>query len=104
MALQTSLNPGQPTLEEQQEQFQPTWDENTTRNLIKQYKTSPSLHQDKIDAIRQHAHYHNVPFYEGEFDILDAINFWLPFVQVRDLEIGMSSATSGDVNNKYLEI
>ena len=73
MALQTSLNPGQPNPEEQQEQFQPSWDEDTTRNLIKQYKNSPSLYQEQLEAIRNHAHYHNVPFYEGEFDILEAI-------------------------------
>ena len=74
MALETSMNPGQPNPEErQQEQFQPSWDEDTTRNLIKQYKNAPSLYGEQLDAIRQHAHYHNVPFYEGEFDILDAI-------------------------------
>lgn len=73
MALETSLNPGQQLPEEQQEQFQPSWDENTTRTLIKQYKNSPSLYTEQLDAIRQHANYHNVPFYEGEFDMLDAI-------------------------------
>ena len=39
-----------------------------------------------------------------ENDILDTINFWLPFIQVKDLKVGMSSATAGSVNNNKLII
>ena len=39
-----------------------------------------------------------------ENDILDTLNFWLPFIQVKDLKIGMSSATAGSVNNNKLII
>ena len=37
-----------------------------------------------------------------ENDILDTFNFWLPFVQVRDLQVGMAQQTSGDNNNKLI--
>ena len=74
MSLFTSENPGASReLTQPQEQFQPTWDENTTRQLIKQYKNTPGLYGDRLEGIRQHAHYYNVPFYEGEFDLVDAI-------------------------------
>ena len=39
-----------------------------------------------------------------ENDILDTFNFWLPFVQVRDLQVGMSSATDSSVNNNKMTI
>jgi len=39
-----------------------------------------------------------------ENDILDTLDFWLPFIQVKDLKVGMSSATAGDVNNNKLII
>ena len=39
-----------------------------------------------------------------ENDILDTFEFWLPFVQVRDLEVQMSDATAGSVNNNKLII
>ena len=39
-----------------------------------------------------------------ENDILDTIDFWLPFIQVKDLKVGMSSATAGSVNNNKLII
>ena len=37
-------------------------------------------------------------------DILDTFEFWLPFVQVRDLKVQMSDATAGSVNNNKLII
>jgi phage baseplate assembly protein W len=37
-----------------------------------------------------------------ENDILDTFDFWLPFVQVKNLEIKMSDATSGVNNNKLV--
>ena len=39
-----------------------------------------------------------------ENDILDTFDFWLPFVQVKDLTVEMSSATDGSVNNNKLII
>ena len=36
-----------------------------------------------------------------ENDILDTINFWLPFVQVKDLQVQMSS-TNDSINNKLI--
>ena len=39
-----------------------------------------------------------------ENDILDTIDFWLPFIQVKDLKVGMSSVTAGNVNNNKLII
>ena len=39
-----------------------------------------------------------------ENDILDTLDFWLPFIQVKDLKVGMSSATAGSVNNNKLII
>ena len=35
-------------------------------------------------------------------EIVDTFNFWLPFVQVRDLQVGMAQQTSGDNNNKLI--
>ena len=39
-----------------------------------------------------------------ENDILDTFEFWLPFVQVRDLKVQMSDVTAGGVNNNKLII
>ena len=39
-----------------------------------------------------------------ENDILDIIDFWLPFIQVKNLEVKMSQATAGGVNNNKLII
>ena len=39
-----------------------------------------------------------------ENDILDTFEFWLPFIQVKDLKIQMSDATAGSVNNNKLVI
>ena len=39
-----------------------------------------------------------------ENDILDTFEFWLPFIQVKDLKVQMSDATAGSVNNNKLII
>ena len=39
-----------------------------------------------------------------ENDILDTFEFWLPFIQVRDLKVQMSDATAGSINNNKLII
>jgi len=55
-------------------QFQPRWDAKTLRGIISQYKENPNSYPEHYkQTIRQHASYHNVPFYEGEFSITDAL-------------------------------
>ena len=39
-----------------------------------------------------------------ENDILDTFEFWLPFIQVKDLKVKMSDVTAGSVNNNKLVI
>ena len=55
------------------QQFQPTYDANRTRYFIKQYKDNPALYSSNLDTIRAHAQYHNIPFYEGDFSLVDAV-------------------------------
>ena len=79
MSLFTPYNVGQPQPEEQtavgqEQQFQPTWDNKQTRDAIKRYNSSPEFFTEyDLNNIRQHAAHHNVPFYEGEFDLVDAL-------------------------------
>ena len=55
-------------------QFQPRWDEQTVRRLVSSYKDSQRKYPATYtQALKQHAEYHNVPFYEGEFSISDAL-------------------------------
>ena len=77
MSLFTPYDVGQPTQEEQtavgQNQFQPSWDESRTRDAIKGYNRDSAFYTETdLNNIRQHASYYNVPFYEGEFDLIDA--------------------------------
>ena len=59
---------------EQQIQFQPRLSSDQTRNVISGYKRNPRRYNEQLlDEIRQHASYHNIPFYEGDFSIIDAI-------------------------------
>ena len=56
-------------------EFQPQWDEKTLRQLIKRYDQNPSTYPEHFKtSLRQHAQYHNVPFYEGDFSIADAMS------------------------------
>ena len=64
----------QQVAEQQQQQFAPTFDKKQTRDYIKLYGKSPNrFNPQLLDSIRQHAQYHNVPFYEGDFSIMEAI-------------------------------
>ena len=55
-------------------QFQPKWDEPTLRNLIKSYEQNPTAFSENlVNNIKEHAGYHNVPFHEGDFSIVDSI-------------------------------
>ena len=57
--------------QQQQQQWQPTLSKEQTRLSIKNYKDSPN--PTYLETLRAHAQYHNVPFYEGDFSILDAV-------------------------------
>ena len=56
---------------QQQEQWAPRFDNSQTRKLVKAYKSNPNI--IPIEELRQHAAYHNVPFYEGDFSLYDAV-------------------------------
>ena len=79
MPLMTSAYPGHPTAEEQNRTasegaFNPVMDAKALRNAIKKYKAHPDWYSEEDkENLRQHAAYYNIPFYEGEFDLIDAI-------------------------------
>ena len=67
---QQIIQPQQP----QQPAWQPTYTSEQTRRLISSYQESPvKFKEEDLENIRQHAQYHNLPFYEGEFSIFDAL-------------------------------
>ena len=79
-------------------EFQPQWDEKTLRQLIKRYDQNPSSFPEHYkNSLRQHASYHNVPFYEGEFEIADALkDFGAGFLE------GFTTIHTGDApDNEY---
>tara|TARA_Y100000593_G_scaffold94968_1_gene197698 strand:- start:399 stop:9788 length:9390 start_codon:yes stop_codon:yes gene_type:complete len=55
------------------EDFAPSLSKQQTENLIKAYESYPNRYKDIVEDLRFHAHYYNVPFYEGEFSIGEAI-------------------------------
>lgn len=58
----------------QEQTWQPTYDNKQTRRLISLYQKVPSrFKEDQLNQIREHAQYHNLPFYEGEFSVFEAI-------------------------------
>ena len=79
MPLITSQYPGHQTQEEQLSQavegpFQPQMDAQQLRKMLSRYKDKPEWYTESDrENLRQHAAYYNVPFYEGEFDLIDAI-------------------------------
>ena len=73
MSLFTPTNVGQRVEGEQQPQFQPKWTEAQTRQYIKSLGQSSYHDENYKNIVRQHAAYYNIPFYEGEFDLLDAL-------------------------------
>ena len=55
-------------------QWAPSFNAQQTRNFINSYNSQPgAFSPQQLDVIRSHAQYHNVPFYEGDFSILEAI-------------------------------
>ncbi len=64
----------QQNLEQQQPQWQPKYDAAQTKKLTKLYKETPhKFTEEQLQEIRDHAGYHQMPFYEGEFSIFDAL-------------------------------
>ena len=55
----------------QEQPWQPSYTKDQTRIFLKDYKNNPSNYN--IEILRNHAGYYNIPFYEGEFGILDAV-------------------------------
>jgi hypothetical protein len=54
--------------------FTPTYNEAQLRQMIETYKHSPTVFNETTkDKIRKHAIHYNVPFYEGDFNIVDAM-------------------------------
>ena len=58
----------------QEQQWVPQFNREQTRNYIKLYNKTPGrFNEELLNRIRQHAQYHNVPFYEGDFSLLEAV-------------------------------
>ena len=56
------------------QQFTPEFNSSATQRAIKFYKNNRKrVSPEELNKIRQHAQYHNIPFYEGDFSIVDAI-------------------------------
>ena len=56
---------------QQQQQWQPRLTKQQTRSLVGNYRQAPSRYN--LEDLRNHASYYNVPFYEGDFSIIDAV-------------------------------
>ena len=66
----------QPLVEQegpQEPQFAPKYDREQTRKLISTYDKNPAAYAQYLEDIRAHANYHNLPFYEGDFSIIEAL-------------------------------
>ena len=60
--------------EGQEQAFTPVLDAKQTRALADSFKLNKNrFNPQDIERIKQHAHYHNIPFYEGEFNIGEAV-------------------------------
>ena len=58
----------------EEQQFQLKWTEEQTKSIIESYKKRPGrLDEQQLKQIEEHAHYHNIPFYTGDFSLLDAL-------------------------------
>ena len=57
-----------------EQEWTPRWNEEQLSNIISQYKGNPSLYPPEvIQQIKHHASYYNKPFYEGDFNITEAL-------------------------------
>ena len=56
------------------ENFNPRYTKDQLKKIIKGYKQNPKRYKpEHIETIKQHAMYHNVAFYEGDFSIGEAL-------------------------------
>ena len=54
--------------------FQPSYSPEDLRKLISLYKKTPTaLSPEAVDNIQKHAVHYNVPFYRGDFSIIEAM-------------------------------
>ena len=58
---------------EQEQQFQPQLTEQQTRSYVNAYRNDRTRYEPQLESIRAHAQYYNVPFYEGDFSIIEAV-------------------------------
>ena len=66
-----TANEGQ---QQQAPQWQPTLAPEAVQSLIQRYNQAPaSLSQQQIDTVKEHAQHYQMPFYDGDFTILDAV-------------------------------
>ena len=59
---------------EEQPQWQPSYNERDVKGFIQRHKSRPFT-EEEIEQyqLREHAQYYNIPFYEGEFGLIDAV-------------------------------
>ena len=58
----------------EQTQWNPSLDANQTRKYVNDFQDDKSRYsQQDLETLRNHAQYHNVPFYEGDFSIMEAM-------------------------------
>ena len=60
--------------EGQEQQFNPQLDSNQTKQLIESYKANPkSFNEQSLGQLQEHANYHQIAFYPGDFNFGEAI-------------------------------
>lgn len=57
----------------EQPNFTPSLSKEQTRQAINTYNKNPQFYKNSIDLLQNHAYYHNVPFYEGDFSLLESL-------------------------------
>ena len=65
---------GQQRAQPRSQEFRPTMSSDQTRKIIDGYKSNPKrFAPSMVQSIENHANYHNIPFYSGEFSGAEAI-------------------------------
>ena len=73
-ATPTSQQPQQRVRQRESSEFVPRLSAEQTRNMIEMYKKNPNRANPAVaKSIENHANYHNIPFYSGEFSASEAI-------------------------------
>ena len=57
----------------EQPNWQPSLNEQQTRQVITAYNRNPQAYITSKDSITNHANYYNIPFYGGDFSLLESI-------------------------------